>query len=105
MHVHSSDKEVQYFDVYDDGFLLLEIRAGNSQETLNRTALTQPLLVAHAIAVVAVLRAETNLVGASPDGSLRCLTAGHSVGEIGALHAASALSTTAAMRLAVRTRG
>ena len=66
-----------------------------SEEELKQTAVTQPAILTHSIAVWEVLRAR----GVAP-----ALTAGHSLGEYSALVAAGALSLEDALVL-VRRRG
>ncbi|MFI5181242.1 MAG: ACP S-malonyltransferase [Thermoanaerobaculia bacterium] len=66
-----------------------------TQEELKQTAVTQPAIVTHSVAVFEVLRAR----GASPS-----IAAGHSLGEYAALVAAGALTLEDAVVL-VRRRG
>ena len=69
--------------------------AGDPEEELKRTEITQPALYVHSMAAMAVL--ET--VGIEPD-----MVAGHSLGEYSALAAAGAFSFEDGLRL-VRRRG
>ncbi len=67
----------------------------DAEEALKQTALTQPALYVHSMAVMSVLRRQ----GRRPD-----MAAGHSLGEYSALAAAEALSFDDGLRM-VRRRG
>lgn len=58
---------------------------------LKSTAITQPAILAHSMAALKIFQAET---GIKPD-----VTAGHSLGEYGALHAAGAITVETAAKL------
>ncbi|HKZ54650.1 MAG TPA: ACP S-malonyltransferase [Anaerolineales bacterium] len=87
------------FEEADDllGFRLSEICWHGPLEALNETAVTQPALLTHSVAVLHALRARR------PDLHPH-FSAGHSVGELSALVAAGALTLAEGMRL-VRERG
>ena len=90
-------------DVYDRadaalaplGLCVSTVSFEGTEEELKQTAVTQPAIVTHAIAVFEILRAR----GASPS-----IAAGHSLGEYAALVAAGALTLENAVVL-VRRRG
>jgi malonyl CoA-acyl carrier protein transacylase len=65
-----------------------------AQEELRDTAVAQPALVTHGAMVLEILRRELG------DIPMVC-SLGHSVGEIGALHAAGSISLRGAVQLAV----
>ena len=77
------------------GFPLSRLMAGGPAEELRQTVNTQPAVVAHSLAVLAVVRAR----GLEPS-----VVAGHSVGEYAAVAACGALDTEEVLRL-VRRRG
>ncbi len=74
----------------------------HAQAELARTAITQPALLLHSVAVLRVLEAECGVAAAPRAGC--ALVAGHSVGEYAALVAAGALPLAHAARL-LRLRG
>jgi [acyl-carrier-protein] S-malonyltransferase len=78
------------------GFSISGLLGVGPEDELRRTANCQPAILAHSIAVLRVLEAETDLV---PD-----VAAGHSLGEWSALVCAGALTFADALRL-VRERG
>ena len=90
-------------DVYDRadaalaplGLSISTVSFEGTEEELKQTAVTQPAIVTHAVAVFAILRAR----GVSPS-----IAAGHSLGEYAALVAAGALTLEDAVVL-VRRRG
>lgn len=77
------------------GFHLSKVSFEGSEEDLRQTAVTQPAILTHAIAVFEVLKAS----GLAP-----VIAAGHSLGEYAALVAAGALTLEEAVVL-VRRRG
>jgi len=79
------------------GFPLSRLAWDGPEEELNDTINTQPAILVHSTAVLAVFRQLFPDIQAA-------FTAGHSMGELSALVAASALSFPAALRL-VRRRG
>src|SRR3990170_291403 len=89
----------QIFDEADEilGFHLSDLAWNGPEEDLNDTANTQPALFVHSIAALRVLQQFY------PDLQF-AFVAGHSMGELSALVAASALDFPDALQL-VRTRG
>ncbi len=77
------------------GLSISKISFEGSDEDLKQTAVTQPAIVTHAVAVFEVLRAR---------GAMPSVAAGHSLGEYAALVAAGALTLEDAVVL-VRRRG
>jgi len=77
------------------GLSISKVSWGGSDEDLKQTAVTQPAILAHAVAVFEVLKAR----GVTPS-----VAAGHSLGEYAALVAAGALTLEDAVVL-VRRRG
>ena len=77
------------------GLVVSRVSFGGTEEELRRTAVTQPALVTHAVAVLEVLKAH----GLRPT-----VAAGHSLGEYAALVAAGSLTLEDAVVL-VRRRG
>jgi [acyl-carrier-protein] S-malonyltransferase len=77
------------------GLVVSRVSFEGTEEDLKQTAVTQPAIVTHAVAVLAVLRAK---------GVVPAVTAGHSLGEYAALVAAGALTLEDAVVL-VRRRG
>lgn len=77
------------------GLVISEVSFEGSEDDLKKTAVTQPAILVHAIAVLEILKAR----GLTPS-----IAAGHSLGEYAALVAAGALTLEAAVVL-VRRRG
>jgi len=79
------------------GMHLSRIMWEGPEETLRETRFTQPAILTHSLAVLAVVR---EVMGDDPP----AITAGHSLGEYGALVAARVLAPTDALRI-VKRRG
>jgi [acyl-carrier-protein] S-malonyltransferase len=77
------------------GLVVSKVSFEGTDEELKQTAVTQPAIVTHAVAVLAVLKAK---------GVVPAVAAGHSLGEYAALVAAGALTLEDAVVL-VRRRG
>jgi len=77
------------------GLAVSKVSWDGTEEDLRQTAVTQPAIVTHAVAVLAVLRSK---------GIIPSVAAGHSLGEYAALVAAGALTLEDAVVL-VRRRG
>ncbi|MGA7991280.1 MAG: ACP S-malonyltransferase, partial [Thermoanaerobaculia bacterium] len=77
------------------GLVVSKVSFEGTEEDLRQTAVTQPAILTHAVAVLAVLKAK---------GIVPAAAAGHSLGEYAALVAAGALTLEDAVVL-VRRRG